>query len=81
MLQTVASRRDILSAAAGALVVSFSLSGRLDPALGQTAAAPTRDWDRDRDWRGPGFSLRFEGDDGDRWRRRRDDDCHWVVCR
>ena len=41
MLQTVASRREILSAAAGALVVSFSLSGRLDPALGQTAAAPT----------------------------------------
>jgi hypothetical protein len=39
-----------------------------------------RDRDRDRDWRGPGFSLRLGGND-DRWGRRRDEDCHWVVRR
>jgi hypothetical protein len=36
---------------------------------------PDRDRDGDRGFRGLGSS------DDDRWRRRRDDDCHWVVRR
>jgi hypothetical protein len=38
-----------------------------------------RDRERDRGWRGPGFSLQLGDDDG--WRRRRDEDCHWIVRR
>jgi len=66
------NRRRLSTLAAGIIV------------LAATSSPASAQWygDRDRDWRRPGFSLRFgDFDDDRRWQRRRDRDSYYVVRR